>query len=551
MRTPSLPSLTKTSIASLLGIFASALVACAQGGVDLPDDPSTPPDDTGSTDDTGTNPDDTGATTNPTTTPPTDSGTTPPADTGTPADTGSPPPASGSYDYVSGLAISEVAVFQGVKVSIWKNGTSVTSRNAPVVVQRPGLVRVYVTPQAGWTAKPVTAVLTLTSGGAAQSWSDTKTLSTTSSDASLASTFSFDLPATAFNADTTAKVELTVPTGQGSSTAGSAMVGSVGLAADNPGSTIKIVFVPVKYTADGSGRLPDTSATQMEMYRQTMMKLYPARSITITQRAEWTWSKTISANGAGFDTILNSLATLRQSDKAPADTYYYAAFEPAASFASFCGSGCVAGLSTVAQSATDSIARTSTGLGYTGADAGTTMAHEIGHAHGRQHAPCQISSGYDTAYPYSGGLIGVWGYDINAKTLFSPSTYGDVMGYCQKDWVSDYTYKAFFSRMKAVTGGASVFYPAGAPTKFRMVSVSADGELAWGDEIEPVEPPVGELTTLRYVSEDGSVTQTATGHFYGYSDLPGGFLLVPVTTNTSWRTIEIDHPAVRAHVLAR
>lgn len=540
MRTLRLIALTKPSIAALLGVFASALVACAQGGADLPDDLTPPADDTGVIgDDTDPPPDDTGATTNP------------PADTGAPADTGSPPPPAGSYDYETGLAITEVAVFQGVKISAWKNGAAVSSRNAPIIAQRPGLVRVYVTPQAGWTPRAVTAVLTLTSGGASQSWSDTKSPSGASTDASLASTFAFDLPATAFAADTTAKVELTVPTGSGSATAGSALVSGVGLAGENPGSTLKIVFVPVKYMADGSGRLPDTSAAQMELYRQTMMKLYPARSVTISMHAVWTWSKAISANGSGFDSLLSALASLRQSDKAPSDTYYYAAFAPAASFNTFCAGGCVAGLSTVAQSATDSIARTSTGLGFTGADATQTMAHELGHAHGRQHAPCQISSGYDPAYPYSGGLIGSWGYDISAKTLFSPSTYGDIMGYCQKDWVSDYTYRAFFTRMRAVTGGAAVYYPAGAPTRFRMVSVAADGALSWGDVIEPVEPPVGELTTVRFVSEDGATTTTATGHYYGFSDLPGGFLLVPEEPSAEWRALEIDHPAAHAHVLAR
>ncbi len=560
--------LKTTTLAVLLGIGAAGLAACAGGGEDLPD--QTVPVNGDDTTDTGTAGDDTGtpaADSGTPTTPPADTGTKPPADTGTtpPADTGTtppadsaPPPPAGSYDYASGLAISEIAVFQGVKISLWK-GSTISAHNAPVVAGRPGLVRVYVTPQAGWSAKAVNAQLTLTSGGAAQTYTDTKTLSGASSEASLASTFDFDLPATAFNADTTATVELTVPKGTGAASGGAAMVSGVGFAADNPGSTLKIVFVPVKYMADGSGRLPDTSAAQMAIYQQTMMKLYPAKSVTITVHAPWSWSSTISASGSGFDTILNSLSTLRQTDKAAADVYYFAAFDPSSSFNTFCGSGCVAGLSTVASSATDSFARVSTGLGYTGVDSAMTMAHEVGHAHGRNHSPtksggvaqCSQPSGTDASFPYTGGLIGTWGYDISAKSMFNPTSYGDIMGYCQSSWISDYTYKAFFSRMKAVTGGADIFYPAGAPTKFRMVAVGIDGTLTWGDTVEPQEPPVGELTTYRYVGPDGATISEATGHFYAYSDLPGGLLLVPEVAPEGWESIVIDRLANPTRTLPR
>jgi hypothetical protein len=560
--------LKTTTLAVLLGIGAAGLAACAGGGEDIPDQTvPVPGDDTGApADDTGAPADDTGTpTTAPpttdsgtTTTPPADTGTTPPADTGTPPADSAPPPTPGTYDYASGLAVSEIAVFQGVKVSLWKGGAA-ASHVAPVVAGRPGLVRVYVAPQAGWAARAVTGQLTLTSGGAAQTYSDTKTLSGASTDATLASTFDFDLPATAFNADTTATVELTVPKGTGAAAGGSAMVSGVGFAADNPGSTLKIVFVPVKYMADGSGRLPDTSAAQMAIYQQTMMKLYPAKSITITLHAPWSWSSTISATGSGFDTILNSLSTLRQTDKAPADTYYFAAFDPSSSFNTFCGGGCVAGLSTVASSATDSFARVSTGLGYTGVDSAMTMAHEVGHAHGRNHSPtksggvaqCSQPSGTDASYPYTSGLIGTWGYDIGAKTMFNPANYGDIMGYCQSSWISDYTYRAFFARMKAVTGGADIFYPAGAPTKFRLVAVGIDGSLTWGETVEPMEPPVGELTTYRYVGVDGSTISEATGHFYPYSDLPGGLMLVPEGGPEGWHAIAIDRLPNPVKTIAR
>jgi hypothetical protein len=583
---------SSTVIATLVA-SALALAGCAQGGIDETGDETAPgdeaaaspenPSDDAAVDpatDSGTPPPADAGTPKPPADssapppvdsgapkPPVDSGTPPPppVDSGTPPppiDSGTPPPVDAgatSFDYASGLAVSEIAVLQGVKVSVWRAGAVVTAHNAPVVQGRAGLVRVYVTPQAGWSGKSVTARLTLTSAGVAQTYTDTKTPTAASTDASLTSTFDFDLGADAFAADTTASVALTVAKGSGSASAGSAAVSAFAIAAENPGSTLKVVLVPVKYNADGSGRLPDTSSAQLALYQQTLMKLYPARSISITVHAPLAWSSTISASGAGFSTVLSSLATLRSTDKAPADTYYYASFSPTSSFNTYCGSGCVTGLSTVASSATDSFARTSSGLGFTGVDSAYTMAHELGHAHGRNHAPttsgnaasCMTTSSADASYPYASGLIGSWGYDTIAKTLFAPTGYGDVMGYCDKAWVSDYTYRAFFTRMRAVTGGASIVYPANAPTKFHIVAVAADGALSWGEDVEPVEPPVGELTTLHYTSEDGTVVTTATGHYYPYSDLPGGLLLVPELPVTGWQRIVPENPAFGAHVLMR
>ena len=39
------------------------------------------------------------------------------------------------------------------------------------------------------------------------------------------------------------------------------------------------------------------------------------------------------------------------------------------------------------------------------------------------------------------GKIGVWGLDVGAESLKSPSTHFDFMSYCGPDWVSDYMYE--------------------------------------------------------------------------------------------------------------
>jgi hypothetical protein len=79
-------------------------------------------------------------------------------------------------------------------------------------------------------------------------------------------------------------------------------------------------------------------------------------------------------------------------------------------------------------------------------DAGFTVAHEIGHDWGRFHAPCGGAGGPDPAYPYTLGLIGVYGMDVETQEVKLPSANTDIMGYCDaKFWISDYTFTAIFN----------------------------------------------------------------------------------------------------------
>lgn len=66
-------------------------------------------------------------------------------------------------------------------------------------------------------------------------------------------------------------------------------------------------------------------------------------------------------------------------------------------------------------------------------------AHELTHNFGRLHAPCGGAGGPDPDYPYAGGTIGVYGYDMTTNTVRLPSS-SDLMGYCTNPWISDYTY---------------------------------------------------------------------------------------------------------------
>ena len=75
---------------------------------------------------------------------------------------------------------------------------------------------------------------------------------------------------------------------------------------------------------------------------------------------------------------------------------------------------------------------------------GFTMAQEIGHAFGRQHAPCGNPPNVDPSYPtfdmFPSGSIGEFGLDTANFTVFNPHNTFDFMSWCRPVWVSPYTY---------------------------------------------------------------------------------------------------------------
>lgn len=90
-------------------------------------------------------------------------------------------------------------------------------------------------------------------------------------------------------------------------------------------------------------------------------------------------------------------------------------------------------------------------------------AHELAHAIGRLH-PVPGSgedacdhSGDDADYPYPGsdiGLMGVhWGFDMGDKAfglkplVADSSVWHDFMGYCDYQWISDYTYMGLYNQI--------------------------------------------------------------------------------------------------------
>ena len=295
----------------------------------------------------------------------------------------------------------------------------------------------------------------------------------------------------------------------------------------NPRGPLKVVLLPIRYNGDSSGRLPETGAGQLELFENAMLQRYPVADVEITVGTGINWTTPILPNGTGWSELLDTVMNRRWNDNPGRDVYYYGLFSPAPSLASFCSQGCVAGLSPLAENAEDDWGRASIGLGFPGEGSANTMAHEIGHAHGRAHAPCGLfGQASDPGYPHDGASVGVWGYDILDQSLRDPDEYFDFMAYCEPTWVSDYTYDELFDRVRSVNNLGSA---RAAEDQHSWVVLSLDGQggVRKSGTLRRAVPPGGTARTVRLLDNQGQEIGTTEGYFTPLNHLSGGHLLLP------------------------
>jgi hypothetical protein len=293
---------------------------------------------------------------------------------------------------------------------------------------------------------------------------------------------------------------------------------------------LRIVIVPYAYGADGSNRVPDTSPAQVQKIRDRFYAMYPVSDVEITVHEAVQWTGTLDARGNGWQQLGLNMSTLRGREVGnSSDVYYYAMFNPAASIQAYCGGGCLLGVTLLNRSSSQQPAgnpqlRLALGVGFNGFSE-NTAAHEIGHAHGREHAPCAPGNqidGVDPRYPHAGARLGDWGYDLATKKLQDPGRGTDIMSYCTNQFVSDYTYKALFERNQLVNQPSLT-----GALKYQVLAVDGAGNVEWGDELSFTQPMLEDGVKVSVTDADGR-TSEQRGQFYSYDHLPGGWLLVPV-----------------------
>jgi hypothetical protein len=216
--------------------------------------------------------------------------------------------------------------------------------------------------------------------------------------------------------------------------------------------TFTVRLVPVV----AGGRTGNVTAANKGAFLASVQKMFPLNTIVSDVRAPFTASATdIQSNddNGQWLTVLSELNALRATDGAPSAMHYYG----------------VLGVSYTSGIAGYGYAPGRAAVGWDLLPSGDEVAaHEWGHNFSRNHAPCGTTG--DTNFPYSGGTIGHWGWNSALNTLVPP-TWTDVMGYCNNQWVSDYTWSAIMQYRSTAASVVASAYATDAPR---------DGLLVWG-----------------------------------------------------------------------
>ena len=434
----------------------------------------------------------------------------------------------------TGVGIAEIGLYQGVQVPLMVGGAEGV-RTAPVIVGRDALMRVHLAPGDGFEPREIVVRVEVTAGDQKQTFEQKGTISAASNVADLGTTANLQLPGSAISEGATYSVSLLEAT-PGATHAGDASgarwpaEGAQPLGAERTNEVQRVVVVPIQYMGDGSGRLPDTSESVLERLRAHMFARYPTPRVEISVGAPLAVATKLSpTSGAAWQALTNAVIKRRAADAPAKDVYYYGLIAPTASFGSFCGGGCIAGLTVTQNGPQPAELRVSTGLGFGDDGSDETFVHEIGHAHGLKHAPCSQFGGIqdvDAKYPHKGAVIGVYGYDLEAGQLKPPSKWVDMMSYCEPTWISDFHFAKLARELQRVTAGARIVPPRHAPKRWRLVSLDAEGATL-GDSIPASDLPTGEPVAVTLLDATGARLRTVTGFAHGWDHAQGGLVLVP------------------------
>lgn len=403
-----------------------------------------------------------------------------------------------------GSASAAVAYALAASLNLTIGGVYITqsvqtpTMDVPLVAGRDGLLRVFVIASEANSVQPAVRVR-LYNG---TTLIDTRTISSpgasvpqTVSEGTLNASWNVRLPAAELQPGTSLLVDVD-PTNAVTESSESDNVfppSGTPLALDvRTVSTYSVRLVPVAQSVNGkTGNVSNANKAQ---FVATMLHMFPLASIDADVRATYTTSapalKSNDANNA-WEQILSEINALRTAD---ASTRSYYGVVHTTYTSGVAGLGYVPGRSAI-------------GWDYLPSGA-QVMAHETGHNFGRFHAPSCGASGTDPGFPYGDGKIGMYGYDLSSGTLRDPSSYYDLMGYCNPVWISDYTYEGILDYRAAhpvvsTTTSGAMLQPA-----LLVWGHVHDGELtlepAYDVVTRPRLPTSGGPSTLSGYAPDGT-----------------------------------------------
>jgi hypothetical protein len=454
------------------------------------------------------------------------------------------PPVAGApivpEPHACNLQLGALAIYQTVQIRLYADGAEVKERNAPVIVGRQAVFQALLRYTGAVRTGNLAGRLNLTSAQGSHAVAATLRLSKDPDQEDPTTTLNFSVPGMHIRPDTRVQLELDL----GASCPGGGKTASapLDLAALDTG-TLQIKLVPIVYQADDSDRGPDVSAAQVRIYQDLLQAQYPTRDVRVeVGEPVLAGEITVGRDGEGWGDLVNGVRNLRQEEGRGADWHYYGLISPAASFRAYCEDACVAGLS-FRPLRPSALQQVSVGVGYTGKIAAETLAHELGHQHGRSHSPSPCGGAdpadVDRNYPYDNGDIGVPGMDARDGTLV-PSSLKDLMGYCNPTWMSDYTYDELATRRTqiAAQAGARLVEATVLTVPHRSAVVSADGRLSLGHVVRPGQSPIGEREVAQVFDRSGRLIRAIAVYRAGLEH-GAGFVLDLPEPEADWAWLQL------------
>jgi hypothetical protein len=388
---------------------------------------------------------------------------------------------AGGLPAAPSLTLSSITISQTHELPLMRSGSAVRApeRPAPLIAGKRALVRAFVALDPGFQGRELVAVLDLKTPAATRTLVSRRALSQSSLQDDLSTTFVFNVDAADLSTSSTYRVRVLE-----ADTTPIARFPDDGYEALEARALPAFSLVIVPFVIDGFS--PKLGEAELLGLRSRLSALFPSMGVSLDVAPSVSLPYPVNAEGDGWDDALDHIYALRAAAAPAHDAFYFGAMAPAPSYSQYCGNSCVLGYSAVA-SETDVESRGSIGVtvfpdGSGTKDAWDTVAHELGHALGRDHAPCGISdpNDVDPDYPYANaGLGGIYGFDFDAMKLIRPKSARDVMSYCTPVWISDYTYRALFERLDIIASESFRVLAQAPSVPFRLARIRRTGETVW------------------------------------------------------------------------
>jgi len=147
----------------------------------------------------------------------------------------------------------------------------------------------------------------------------------------------------------------------------------------------------------------------------------------------------------------------------------------------------------------------------------------------------------DPAFPYSGGRIGSWGYDVFDGKLYDPLKTMDFMGYCSPNWVSDHTYELLRAFIALMGQKRALFQASNQRlSRYRTLIVGDARAPRWGRSRSMRAKPAGRRELATVYDAAGSTMANLEVFRQRSSEGDVEAIYVPEPIDTRWVRLQTD-----------